>query len=111
MHQRPWNSVAKPASGPLCSVPATGWPGTIVASGSAARSAASTLAFDAADIADDRVGGQIVGELAPPTAPIAPTGTHRITRSASITAAPALSATSSARSSPIARARTAGSAS
>src|SRR2546430_2283417 len=28
MHQRPWNSSAKPASGPECSVPATGWPGT-----------------------------------------------------------------------------------
>ena len=28
MHQRPSNSSAKPASGPECSVPAIGWPGT-----------------------------------------------------------------------------------
>ena len=28
MHQRLWKSVAKPASGPECSVPATGWAGT-----------------------------------------------------------------------------------
>ena len=28
MHQRPWNRVAKPASGPEYSVPAIGWPGT-----------------------------------------------------------------------------------
>jgi len=27
MHQRPRKSSAKPASGPECSVPATGWPG------------------------------------------------------------------------------------
>src|SRR5215472_1565028 len=28
MHQRPTKSSAKPDSGPECSVPATGWPGT-----------------------------------------------------------------------------------
>ena len=39
MHQRCWNRVAKPASGPLCSVPATGWAGMTVWPGSAARSA------------------------------------------------------------------------
>ena len=46
MHQRLWNSVAKPASGPLCSVPATGCAGMTVAPGSASRSASATLALD-----------------------------------------------------------------
>ena len=40
MHQRRWNRVAKPASGPLFSVPATGCAGMTVALGSAAISAA-----------------------------------------------------------------------
>ena len=39
MHQRWWNSVAKPASGPLCSVPATGCAGMIVRPGRVSASA------------------------------------------------------------------------
>ena len=41
MHQRFWNSAAKPASGPLRSVPATGCAGITTWFGSAAVSAAA----------------------------------------------------------------------
>src|SRR3546814_1881761 len=46
MHQRLWNSCAKPASGPLFSVPATGCPGTIATpGGSTARRSSRMLPF------------------------------------------------------------------
>ena len=92
MHQRLWNSVAKPASGPLCSVPATGCAGMTVAAGQAPRRAPRrSLCLRRADIADHRV--RLAARRRSPRAasPIAPTGTHRMTRSASATAAPAVS--------------------
>ena len=55
MHQRPWNSSAKPASGPECSVPATGWPGTKCTPLRQLRAeVADHRLLDRADIGDDR---------------------------------------------------------
>ena len=110
MHQRPLNKVAKPASGPLFSVPATGWAGIMIASGSTAESASATLCLhDPTSLTIASADRSAANSAA--TAPIAPTGTHRMTRSASITAAPAVSVTSSQIPSATARSRTAGSAS
>ena len=46
MHQRPSNRLAKPAAGPLFSVPATGCAGITRCPGRASRKAAPTPAFD-----------------------------------------------------------------
>ena len=46
MHQRRWNNEAKPASGPLCSVPATGCAGMIECPGSAAVSVSPMACFE-----------------------------------------------------------------
>ena len=55
MHQRLTNSVAKPASGPDCSVPATGWAGTRCdALGQMRRDRGDHRALDRADVGDDR---------------------------------------------------------
>ena len=54
MHQRSSNISAKPASGPECSVPATGWPGTKwTPAGSDGCRSRMTAALDRADIGDD----------------------------------------------------------
>ena len=46
MHQRSSNNVAKPASGPDCSVPATGWQGTkYKRSGNAAATQGASFLF------------------------------------------------------------------
>ena len=55
MHQRPSNSSAKPASGPECSVPATGWAGTkCTPAGMSGPSLSMHRLLDRADIGDDR---------------------------------------------------------
>ena len=108
MHQRPLNKVENPASGPLFSVPATGWAGIIVAVGRTAVNASTTLCLhDPTSLTIASAGRSSANSAA--TAPIAPTGTHRITRSASITDAPAVSVTSSQMPSATERARTTGS--
>ena len=108
MHQRSWNRVAKPASGPLRSVPATGWAGMIRAPGKASASAVCTLSLDDPTSLITASAGRS-SAISAATSAITPTGTHRITRSASVTAAPALSLTSSQKPSSSTRARTAGS--
>ena len=110
MHHRPLKSVAKPASGPLFSVPATGWAGMMVAFGSTAASASTTLCLhDPTSLTTAPMGRSVANSSA--TAPIAPTGTHKITRSASITAVPTVSVISSQIPKASARARTSASAS
>ena len=59
MHQRSWNNSAKPASGPECSVPATGWPGTkCTPPGNSGCSVSIDRLLDRADIGDDRAVAQ-----------------------------------------------------
>ena len=110
MHQRPLNRLAKPASGPDFSVPATGCAGITCTPGRAAPSTRATLSFTE-PTSLTTVSGLSSGAISAATAAMAPTGTHNITRSASTTAAPAPSATSSARPSRITRSRTCSSAS
>ena len=110
MHQRPLNRVAKPASGPLFSVPATGWAGMIMALGRTAASASATLCLHEPTSLTIASAGRSDAKSAA-TAPMAPTGTHKMTRSASMTDAPAVSVTSSHMPNSTARARTSGSAS
>ena len=60
MHQRPSNSSAKPASGPECSVPATGWPGTkCTPVGQQRAEIADHRLLHRADIGDDGAGLQV----------------------------------------------------
>ena len=64
MHQRLTNSSAKPASGPECSVPATGCAGTkCTPAGKMRRHVAQHRALDRADIGDDRAGLEMRPDL------------------------------------------------
>ena len=110
MHQRPWNSVAKPASGPLFSVPATGCAGMIVACGRAAANASATLCLQLPTSLTMASVGRSAAMVSA-TGPIAPTGTQRMTNPALITAMPTVSATSSQKPRSRERSRTSGSAS
>ena len=59
MHQRLRKSVAKPASGPECSVPATGWAGTKMHARRQMRlHLGDDRALDRADVRDDGAGRQ-----------------------------------------------------
>ena len=90
MHQRLTNSVAKPASGPDCSVPATGCAGTMATVfGRCFVSAASTAPLTE-PTSETMAPGARCGAISCATASIAPTGTQRMTRSAPSTASAAL---------------------
>ena len=91
MHQRWWNSVAKPASGPLCSVPATGCAGITRAAGQRLGERLADALLGRADVADHGAGRERRRRSRARPRSIAPTGTHRITRSASATASAAVS--------------------
>ena len=78
MHQRLWNRLEKPASGPLCSVPATGCAGMIVAPGSALCRASFTLCFDEPTSLTMHPGARLAA-ISPAAAPIARVrGRHRV---------------------------------
>ena len=95
MHQRPANSPGNPASGPLSSVPATGWAGITVFPGRVASKSRITLCFEEpTSLTMQSAGTRAARSLA--TAFIAPTGTHSRTRSASRTASTRVSQTVSA---------------
>src|SRR3546814_19545656 len=87
MHQRPWNSEAKPDSGPLCSVPATGCAGTITDSGSASRSAVATPSLQLPTSATFEPAGSAQSYVAE-AAPTTPTGTHNQTHPVTATPPP-----------------------
>ena len=68
MHQRSRNSSAKPDSGPECSVPATGWPGTKCDTVRQRREQRLDRgALDRADIGDDRAVAQAPERCGAPT--------------------------------------------
>src|SRR6476469_319975 len=110
MHQRCRNNVAKPASGPEYSVPATGWAGMkCTPSVTCGATAAMTPLFT--EPTSERIAPALrCGAAARAASLIAPTGTQRMTRSAPATASAALLTMSPMRSSP-ARLRTSASAS
>ncbi len=93
MHQRLTNSWAKPESGPECSVPATGWAGTKCTPtgmwGDMSRSTAPLTEPTSETVA----AGARCGLISAATVPQAPTGMHRMTRSAPSTAAALVSTT------------------
>ena len=82
MHQRSLNSVAKPASGPLYSVPAMGCAGTKITPPFKCFSTA-LIVLDLTEPTSERIARLCIeGTTALATAPIWPGGTQRITRSA-----------------------------
>ena len=85
MHQRLKKRVEKPASGPECSVPATGCAGTKWTPPGRNGSTCATTDFLTEPTSDTMEPGLSPAFMASATAPHAPTGTHRMTRSASLT--------------------------
>ena len=81
MHQRFSNSVAKPASGPECSVPATGWAGTKCTPFGRCGARRRSPPLHRAHVGDDAPGFSD-GAIAAASGPQAPTGVQRMTRSA-----------------------------
>ena len=108
MHQRFSNNSAKPASGPECSVPATGWAGTkCTVSGRCAPMSRTTEPLTE-PTSDTTAPGLRCGPISLATAPQTPTGTHTMTRSAPSTACALVSTTLSAMPSSATRARVLG---
>src|ERR1700730_5035628 len=107
MVQRLKKSVENPASGPDCSVPATGCDGTKWTV--AGRCGATALMIEAlTDPTSDTIApGKRCGPISRASAPMTPTGAQRMTRSAASTAAAAVSMTRSASASSVTLARTA----
>src|SRR5262245_36447388 len=107
MHQRFTNNSANPASGPECSVPATGWAGTRwMPAGTWGAMSRSTA--DLTEPTSDRIAPRArCGPISFAAAPLWPTGMQTITRSALSTAAALVSTTWSASPSSSARRRVA----
>src|ERR1700680_4751443 len=95
MHQRLSNSSAKPASGPECSVPATGCAGTRCAyAGMCGRIAAMTAPLT--EPTSETIAPFFnFGPISAATAPLAPTGTQTMTQSAPSAASALVSTTRS----------------
>ena len=87
MHQRPSNRSAKPAAGPDCSVPATGWPGTKWTPSGNSMSSCRIAASLTEPTSVTTVPGARCGPMAAATSANAPMGVHRNTVSAPATAA------------------------
>ena len=105
MHQRFSNSSAKPASGPECSVPATGWAGTkCTVFGRCGPMSRTTEPFTE-PTSETVAPGLRCGPISLATAPQTPTGTQTMTRSAPSTASALVSVTVSARPSSTTRLR------
>jgi hypothetical protein len=108
MHQRWRNSSGNPASGPECSVPATGWPGTTwTCLGSAARIASRARVLHE-PTSVTMAPALRCGAIAAQTGPIASIGTQTTTRSAPWALLPASASARSTKPSSSALARTAG---
>ena len=82
MHQRLRNSVANPASGPDCSVPATGWAGTRCALDGRCGAIAAITAPLTEPTSETIAPAFSAGATSRASASLAPTGTQKITRSA-----------------------------
>ncbi len=91
MVQRPSNNSAKPASGPDCSVPAIGWPGTKCTPAGTCGAMSRTTAAFTEPTSVRMAPGCRCGAISAASGPQAPTGTLRMTRSAPATASAALS--------------------
>ena len=107
MHQRPTNSSAKPASGPECSVPATGWAGTKCTPAGRCGAISRSTEPLTEPTSDTIAPGLRCGPISRATAPQAPTGMQTMARSAPSTAAALVSTTWSARPSSAIRRRVA----
>src|SRR5208282_5198746 len=107
MHQRPTNSSAKPASGPECSVPATGCAGTKCTPAGRCGAMSRTMAALTEPTSETTAPGLRCGAISSATSPQTPTGTQAMTRSAPATAAAFVSTTWSASPSSATRRRVA----
>src|SRR5580704_4832421 len=107
MHQRSTNSSAKPASGPECSVPATGCAGTKCTPLGMCGPISRTMAPLTEPTSDTIAPGLSCGAISLAIAPQAPTGAQTMTRSAPATAAALVSTTWSASPSSATRRRVA----
>src|ERR1700689_5303567 len=107
LHQRPTNNSAKPASGPECSVPATGCAGTKCTPLGMCGPISRTMAPLTEPTSDTIAPGLSCGAISLAIAPQAPTGAQTMTRSAPATAAALVSTTWSASPSSATRRRVA----
>src|SRR5262249_8712186 len=93
MHQRLTNSSAKPASGPECSVPATGCAGTKCTPAGRCGPMSLITELLTEPTSETVAPGLRCGPISAATAPHWPTGTHTMTRPEPATAAPVVSVT------------------
>ena len=85
MHQRSSNRLAKPASGPDCSVPAMGWAGRkCTPLGTKGATSLDHRALDRTDIGQNRARLEMRRDRGRRSPCSCPTGEQRITRSASL---------------------------